>query len=80
MSIKKASHRWEFNVPKKEKDRVLKILDSSVDREIQWDTDMAAIGLGRRKLEAKLKCQERREKRDQINEVKKSLEESTTNR
>ena len=74
MSIKKASHRWEFNVPKKEKDRVLKILDSSVDREIQWDTDMAAIGLGRRKLEAKRKCQERRDRRI------KSLEESTTNR
>jgi hypothetical protein len=80
MSIKRASRHWEFNVPKNEKDRVLKILDSSVDREIQWDTDMAAVGLGRRKLAAKLKCQERREKRDQINDFKKSLEESTTNR
>ena len=67
MNVK--GQRWEFNVPKKEKDRVIKILDSSVDREIQWDTDMAAVGLESRKLEAKRKCQERREKRERMAKI-----------
>ena len=73
MRIKTKSYHWEFHAPKKEKDRVLKILDASLGREIQWDTDMAAVGLESRKLEAKRKCQERRER------MAKILEESTTN-
>jgi len=73
MRIKTKSYHWEFHAPKKEKDRVLKILDASLDRETQWDTDMAAVGLDSRKLEAKRKCQERREKRERM---AKSLEDN----
>jgi len=73
MRIKRTSHHWEFHAPKKEKARVLKILDASLDREIQWDTDMAAVGLESRKLEAKRKCQERRERRERM---AKSLEDN----